>query len=127
MARIVPLFAFNRTGFKEPVCLIPILLIMLSIGTIIASYANDKMEAAIWETPIFIILITMEIIRESLFNNEWSTFSAMLPNYQYYQGLTLITDQPMEAFLSSFFYFFICAAVFIFLAAFVLNRRQQSF
>ncbi|QQK79280.1 hypothetical protein HUG20_04840 [Salicibibacter cibi] len=122
---------FNGLGFITSllVCvfIIPALLILLSIGTIIGAYAHDKIEVGIWETPIVIIVIALEIIRESLLNNEWSTILAMLPNTQFYQGLALIQDQPSEAFLSPFIYFLLWSLGFVFLAAFVLHKRKQTF
>ncbi|QQK75318.1 hypothetical protein HUG15_06750 [Salicibibacter cibarius] len=122
---------FSGLGFVTSlfVCIFitPALLVMLSIGTIVASYATDKIEVGIWEGPIIIIFIALEIMREFLPRDASFTPLGLLPNYQFYEGLTLITHQPTEAFLSHFIYFLLWAAGFVFLAAYVLHKRKHTF
>ncbi|AXF57133.1 hypothetical protein [Salicibibacter kimchii] len=107
--------------------IIPALFIMLSIGTIIAVYANNKIEVIIWEAPIIIIFISLEIINQVLMSSEYSTILSLFPYYHFIRGLLLIPDQPPEAFSVSFLYTLILSLVFVVLAVFVIHKRKQSF
>lgn len=109
------------------VYIVPCLLLMISIGTILAACSKNTIEVSFWGTPIIILFIALEIIYRLLSNHEWSQLIHVLPNHVFAQGLDLISNQPGAAFAFPFFYFIVLSGAFALLAFSILNKRKQTF
>ena len=106
---------------------IPCVVMMLSLGVILAALSKNTIEVSFWGTPIIIIFIALEIINRLLSNHEWSFLMNILPNHVFAQGLEGMSDEPGGAFVYPFFYFIPLSGGIALLARFTLYKRTHTF
>lgn len=116
-----------QTSLLTSLYLLPVMLIMISIGTILASLSKNTVEVSLWGSPILIILVSLELPNRMLYETDWYPYIELLPHSVFFQGLDLIRTNPSQAFLYPFIYLTITAALMMLLAYYFLRKHEATF
>ncbi|GAF12371.1 ABC transporter, permease [Bacillus sp. JCM 19046] len=107
--------------------LIPVLLIMISFGTILAALFKNTIEVSLWGSPLFALLFVLELPNRFLYETAWYPYIELLPHSVFFQGIAIIRTEPAQAFLYPFLYLTITAILIIFLTNYVLRKKEATF